>query len=182
MKLRTSLCRGTGSHPAAANRRHRCAGRWVFDQRRYRFTVIQSKGGDVNQPRDFWVVASLCNHCAAVRMSNENHRSAVRRQNALGHSNVICERYCWILDDADVVAFPLKEFVDVSPTRAIHEATVDENYGLNNRFRYCSHNGFLSRAFVCLVELSSLERIRARLMATWIKVKASIRISGSRPR
>src|SRR2546425_4985840 len=94
-------------------------------------------------------------------MSNENHRTAGRRQNALGHSNVICERYCWILDDADVVAVLLKDFVNVSPTRAIHEATVDENYGLNNRFRYCSHNGFLSCAFVCLVELSNLDHLFA---------------------
>jgi len=38
---------------------------------------------------------------------------------------------------------------------------VDENYGLNNRFRYCSHNGFLSCAFVCLVELSSLDHLFA---------------------
>src|SRR5882724_2074808 len=76
--------------------------------------------------------------------------------NALGHSNVICERYCWILDDADVVAVLLKDFVDVSPTRAIHEATVDENYGLNNRFRYCSHDVFLSCALLFFRWLAGL--------------------------
>src|SRR5208337_2937462 len=62
--------------------------------------------------------------------------------------NVICERYCWILDDADVVAVPLEDFVNVSPTRAIHEATVDENDCLYSRIRFSSHNVFLSCVFV----------------------------------
>ena len=52
----------------------------------------------------------------------------MRRQNALGYGNIIRERYRWILDYADLVAVFLEDFIDFFPTRAIHEAAVDENY------------------------------------------------------
>jgi hypothetical protein len=42
----------------------------------------------------------------------------------------------------------LEEFVDVSPTRAIHEATVDKNDRLYGRIRFSSHDVFLSCVFV----------------------------------
>src|SRR6267378_3014068 len=72
----------------------------------------------------------------------------MRRQNALGYGDIIRERYCRILNDADVVAVLLEDFVDFFPTGAIHEAAVDENYGLYRGFRYSSHIDFLSLLFV----------------------------------
>src|SRR5436309_2723612 len=56
----------------------------------------------------------------------------------------------------------ISDDTDSPSSKAIHEATVDENYGLNNRFRYCGHNVFLSCVFVCLAELSNLDHLFAR--------------------
>src|SRR5439155_1116572 len=109
------------------------ARRRVFDQRRYRLAVIQSKGGDVNKPSYLWIVAGFCDYRSAVRMTNENHLTAVRCQNTFGHGNIIRERYRWVLDDADGVAVSLEDFMDIFPTRAIHEASVNKNDCLYSR-------------------------------------------------
>jgi hypothetical protein len=77
-------------------------------------------------------------------VANENHRTAMRRENALGYGHIIRERYCGILNYADCVAAFLKDFIDFFPTRAIHESAMDENYCLYSRISYSSHTEFLS--------------------------------------
>src|SRR5213076_2769535 len=111
-------------------RRHGSARQGILDKRRNRLPVIQRKGGDINKPRDLWIVAGFCNYLSTVGVANENHRTAMRRQNALGYGNIIRERYCRILNDADVVAVLLEDFVDFFPPGAIHEAAVDKHYCL----------------------------------------------------
>jgi hypothetical protein len=56
----------------------------------------------------------------------------MRRQNTLGYGNIIRERYRWILDYADLIAVFFEDFIDVFPTRAIHEAAVNEDYDLHS--------------------------------------------------
>jgi hypothetical protein len=109
--------------------------------------AIQSKGGDINKPCDLWIIARFGNHGAAVRVANENHGTAMRRQNALGYGHIIRERYRWILNYADGLPVLFADFVDFFPARAIDEATVDENYCLYSRIRFAIHN----ISFLCFV-------------------------------
>src|ERR1700682_2899286 len=60
-------------------------------------------------------------------MADENCRSVLRCKSSLGNCYVVLQRYRRILDDADVVAVSLQDFVDALPASAIHKATMDEN-------------------------------------------------------
>ncbi len=80
-------------------------------------------------------------------MSHEDSATALRRQNPLGHRNIIRERYCWILNNADGIAVSLEDFINFFPAGAVHEATVDKNYCLYSRIRFGIHN----ISFLCFV-------------------------------
>src|SRR5258707_5844359 len=60
-------------------------------------------------------------------MANENCRSILRCKNSPGNRNVVLQRNCWILNNADLVAVALQDLVNALPSRAIHKTTMDQN-------------------------------------------------------
>src|SRR6266403_1286039 len=73
------------------------------------------------------MVSGFSDYRSPVGMANENRRSVLRCKNSLGNCYVVLQRYRRILDDADLIAVPLQDFVDALPAGAIHKATMDEN-------------------------------------------------------
>ena len=72
-------------------------------------------------------------------MTNEDDRLVLRVDDALGRGGVALERQRRVLDDADAVAVLLQEAVNLLPTGAVDETSMDEDNGA------CSthHDGLL---------------------------------------
>ena len=75
------------------------------------------------------MVAGLGDDRAAVGVADEDHRFALRVDDALGRGDVVGERERRVLDDADVVAVLLQVVVDALPAGAVDETAVDEDHG-----------------------------------------------------
>src|SRR6266850_329343 len=73
------------------------------------------------------MVSGFSDYRSPVGMANENCRSVLRCKSSLGNRNVVFQRYRRILNDADLVAVSLQDFVDALPAGAVHKATMDEN-------------------------------------------------------
>src|SRR6266576_5403064 len=98
----TSAANEAGNFALSRNRKPSCGGSiggtgapggGILDERRHRLAVVQSKGRDINKPSDLWIVAGFCDDRSAVGVANENHGTAMCRQNALGYGHIIRERY-----------------------------------------------------------------------------------------
>ena len=121
------------------NRRNGRAGRRVRDQRVDRLALVRSERRDVDERRHLRMVARFGDDDAAVRVADQNHRSALGVDGALGDGDVVGERDRRVLDDADGVAVLPQDLVDALPTGAVDEAAVDEDY----RARWTCHEELL---------------------------------------
>ena len=57
-----------------------------------RFALVWSKCGDVNQPNDLRIVASLRDNHAPIGVAHENHRARLCRNDSCGDCNVVVKR------------------------------------------------------------------------------------------
>jgi hypothetical protein len=92
-----------------------------FDECGHRLALIRSKGGDIHEPCNLVIVSSFGDHRSSIGVAYENCRPVLGCKNALGNRHVVLERYCGILDDADIVAVLLQRVVDAFPSRAVHK-------------------------------------------------------------
>src|SRR5262249_55926650 len=109
------------------NRGNRVAWLWILDQSIDRFALVRSKRTDIDQPRDFRVIARFRDHHSTVRMADEDDGAVLRGERALRYRHVIGQRDGRILDDRDRVPVFLEGFVDTYPAGAVDEPSVDEN-------------------------------------------------------
>ena len=92
------------------------------------------------------MVAGLGDYRSAVGVADENHWATLRSNNALRRGDIVGQRYRRILNDAHRVAVLRQDLIDAFPTRAVHEATVDENDVPCFQTWYFSHDDLLSLA------------------------------------
>ena len=112
------------------DRRHRCVWRRILNETVHRLTFVRRKRGDIDEPRDFRIVARLGDNRPAVGMPDENYRAGLSVNNAFGYGDIIGERYRRILNDRNCVAVLPQNVIDALPTRAVHKTTVHQNHCL----------------------------------------------------
>jgi len=96
-------------------------------------------------------------------MAHEDHRTRLRGNHSPGDGDIVVERDCRILDDADPVPILLQDVVNALPTRTVHEPTVDEHDGNGRGFR-STHNALLS---VPLTASRLRRTIPSRVVCGW---------------
>src|ERR1700686_1298359 len=73
------------------------------------------------------MVSGFSDYRSPVGMANENCRSVLHCKSSLGNCYVVLQRYRRILDDADVIAVLLQDFVNAFPACAVNKTTVNQN-------------------------------------------------------
>src|SRR6266849_1297947 len=101
------------------------AGRRIFNKRPHRLALVWSKGSDVYEGGNLWMVPGFRDYRSPVGMANENCRSVLRCKNSFGNRDIVLQRYRRVLDDAHLVAVPLQDLVDALHARAVDKATMD---------------------------------------------------------
>src|SRR5581483_4013740 len=96
---------------------------------RHGFSLIRRKGRYVNKSCDLWMVAGFSNYHAAVRMTDEDYGTCLCFDNPPGCGNIVVKRGRRILNNRYRVAVVLQDFVDLFPTRTVHETAVDKDNG-----------------------------------------------------
>ncbi len=109
------------------NRRDRCTGRRIFDERGHGLAGVRSKRRDVDKPLHAWIGARFRDHHTAVRVADKNRGAVLLRQHASRDRDVVGQRRRRILDDAHVMAVLLQDRVDRLPSRAVHKTAMNEN-------------------------------------------------------
>ena len=90
--------------------------------------LVGRERSDVNQSRDFRIVAGLGDDRATVGMTNQQHRGVLRFDHAIGRGHIIGNRAERILDGYDMQPFGLQKRDKLGPTGAIGPSAVDEYY------------------------------------------------------
>ena len=74
-----------------------------------------------------YICPSIGDDHSSVGVANQDDWSVLRVNDAPGGLDVVGQRRCRVLDDADVVAVPRQDIVYILPAGAIDEASVDKN-------------------------------------------------------
>ena len=84
-------------------------------------------GRDIDQTDNRWIRPRFGNYRSAIAMSDENARSILLSNNALGRSDIFFKGRLRLLDDADLVAILDENVVNAFPARTIGPGTVNQN-------------------------------------------------------
>src|SRR6185295_11295336 len=82
---------------------------------------------NIDQRRNFWIVASLRDHHAAPRVADQNGPAVLLRERLFGGINVSRKRSEWIFHERDAVAFLLENIGNGLPAGLVDESAVHEH-------------------------------------------------------
>ncbi len=99
----------------------------ILDQAGDRLARVRRKSGDIDQRFDLGIIAGFGDHGTAVGVADQDHRAVLRRDDPPGDFDIAGQRERGVLHDADLEPVLLEGPVNPFPTRAVHEAAVDQH-------------------------------------------------------
>jgi hypothetical protein len=90
------------------------------------------------------MIAGFRDDGAAVGMSHENNVAAYTVNGGFCNRHIVGQRPRWVLNDDDLIALVLQNFVDTRPSRSIDKTAMNENDGLPVAWLLSIHDAHLS--------------------------------------